>query len=102
MSQTVERSSLDLRYEDYRLRNSAAEARLLASISERGIEEPLGGVDTPQGRLLLDGSVGPERIPARPDPEDADWYLPLHLRHAARSEERRVGKERRSRWSPYH
>lgn len=55
MSETVERSSLDLRYEGYRLRNEAAEARLLASIAERGIEEPLGGVDTPQGRLLLDG-----------------------------------------------
>jgi len=55
MSETVERSSLDLRYEGYRLRNDAAEARLLASIAERGIEEPLGGVDTPQGRLLLDG-----------------------------------------------
>jgi ParB/RepB/Spo0J family partition protein len=37
------------------LRNEAAEARLLVSIAERGIEEPLGGVDTPQGRLLLDG-----------------------------------------------
>jgi len=55
MSQTVERSSLDLRYEGYRLRNDGAEARLLASIAQRGIEEPLGGVDTPQGRLLLDG-----------------------------------------------
>lgn len=55
MSETVERSSLDLRYEGYRLRNEAAEARLLASIAQRGIEEPLGGVDTPQGRLLLDG-----------------------------------------------
>jgi ParB/RepB/Spo0J family partition protein len=55
MSETVERSSLDLRYEGYRLRNEVAEARLLASIAERGIEDPLGGVDTPQGRLLLDG-----------------------------------------------
>lgn len=55
MSETVERSSLDLRYEGHRLRNDAAEARLLASIAERGIEEPLGGVDTPEGRLLLDG-----------------------------------------------
>src|SRR3989304_5952513 len=55
MSQSVERSSLDLRYEGYRLRNDAAEARLLASISERGIEEPLCGVDTPQSRVLLDG-----------------------------------------------
>jgi len=55
MSETVERTSLDLRYQTYRLRNDAAEARLLASIAERGIEQPLSGVDTPQGRLLLDG-----------------------------------------------
>ena len=55
MSEIVERSSLDLRYTGYRLRNDAAEARLLASIAERGIEDPLGGVDTCEGRLLLDG-----------------------------------------------
>jgi len=55
MSPTIERNSLDLRFQSYRLRNDAAEARLLASIAERGIEQPLAGVDTPQGRLLLDG-----------------------------------------------
>ena len=55
MSETVERTSLDLRYQTYRLRNDTAEARLLASIAERDIEQPLRGVDTPQGRLLLDG-----------------------------------------------
>jgi hypothetical protein len=55
MSQIVERSSLDLRYQGYRLRNDAAESRLLASIIERGIQEPLKGVDVPQGRRLLDG-----------------------------------------------
>lgn len=55
MSETVERTSLDLRYQSYRLRNNATEARLLASIAERGIDQPLSGVDTPQGRLLLDG-----------------------------------------------
>ena len=31
--------------------------------------------------LLLAGSVGPERIPARPDPDQADWYLPPHVRN---------------------
>ena len=31
-------------------------------------------------RLLLAGSVGPERIPSRPNAENADWFLPLHLR----------------------
>jgi DNA-binding Lrp family transcriptional regulator len=37
------------------MRSRAAEARLLASIAERGIEQPLEGVDTPQGRFLLNG-----------------------------------------------
>ncbi len=55
MSVTVELSSLDLRYEGHRLRDPAREARLLASIAERGIEEPLQGVDAAEGRLLLDG-----------------------------------------------
>jgi hypothetical protein len=55
MNQSVERTSLDLRFASYRLRNNAVEARLLASISEQGIEQALTGVDTPSGRLLLDG-----------------------------------------------
>jgi hypothetical protein len=55
MSEIVELSSLDLRYEGHRLRDDAREARLLASIAERGIEEPLEGVDAPEARFLLDG-----------------------------------------------
>ncbi len=55
MNETVERMSLDLRYESYRMRSEAAEARLLASIADQGILQPLAGVDTPQGRWLLDG-----------------------------------------------
>lgn len=55
MTQSVERNSFDLRFQSFRLRNDATEARLLASIAERGIEQPLAGVDTPDGRLLLDG-----------------------------------------------
>ena len=55
MSEIVERNSLDLRYQGYRLRNDAREARLLASIAERGIEQPLRGIDAAHGRLLLDG-----------------------------------------------
>ena len=38
-------------------------------------------------------------------PEDKDIYFFIshaHDNHAERSEERRVGKECRSRWSPYH
>jgi len=55
MREMVELSSLDLRYEGHRLRDDAREARLLASIAERGIEEPLQGVDRSAARLLLDG-----------------------------------------------
>lgn len=55
MSQNVELATFDLRYEGHRLRNDARESRLLASIALRGIEEPVAGVDTREGRLLLDG-----------------------------------------------
>lgn len=55
MAREVELSILDLRYESYRLRNPALEARLLASIAQRGIEEPLEGVDTKDRILLLNG-----------------------------------------------
>ena len=55
MSKLLERSTLDLRYEGHRLRDDAVEARLLQSIAQRGIEEPLEGVDTPEGRFLLNG-----------------------------------------------
>lgn len=55
MMREVELSTLDLRYEHCRMRNPSQETRLLDSIAERGLEEPLEGVDTPQGRLLLNG-----------------------------------------------
>ena len=55
MGREVELSALDLRYESYRQRNPVAEARVLASIVERGIEEPLEGVDTKDGSILLNG-----------------------------------------------
>ena len=55
MSESVELSTLDLRYEGYRLRDDAREAHLLASIAQRGIEEPLEGVDTSEARPLLNG-----------------------------------------------
>lgn len=55
MTESVELSSLDLRYQGYRQRDSAREARLLASIAERGIEDPLEGIDTPNARFLLNG-----------------------------------------------
>jgi len=51
----VEISSLDLRYEGRRLKSRVQEGRLLSSIAECGIEEPLEGVDTNGVRILLNG-----------------------------------------------
>jgi len=55
MGREVELGSLDLRYENYRMKNPALEARLLAAIAQRGIEEPLEGVDHAPGSILLNG-----------------------------------------------
>ena len=54
MTRQVEISSLDLRYESFRLKSVAAERRLLNSIIEHGIKDPLQGVDV-QGSLILPG-----------------------------------------------
>jgi hypothetical protein len=51
----VELSTLDLRYESCRMKQAALEERLLGSIAERGIEEPLEGVDVGGNRILLNG-----------------------------------------------
>jgi len=62
MANEVELGSLDLRYESFRLKAPAVERRLLAAIAQRGIEEPLEGVDLPAGqagvqqtKVLLNG-----------------------------------------------
>lgn len=52
-SREVELTSLDLRYEGCRLKQTAIEERLLGSIAERGIEKALEGVG--EGRILLNG-----------------------------------------------
>ena len=41
----MELVSLDLRYEGFRLKVPALEERLLASMAQRGIQEPLEGVE---------------------------------------------------------
>jgi len=55
MIRDVEVNSFDLRYESYRLRHEGAERALLCSISDYGIREPLEGIDTKCGRILLNG-----------------------------------------------
>jgi len=55
MPREIEISSLDLRYERLRMKNRTQEGRLLSSIAERGIEEPVEGVDVQGARVLLNG-----------------------------------------------
>jgi hypothetical protein len=51
----VELSDFDLRFESHRLKQAAVEERLLVSLAERGIEEPLEGVDVGEKPILLNG-----------------------------------------------
>ncbi len=51
----IELSNLDLRYKSLRMKNRKQEGILLSSIAERGIEEPLEGVDADSVHLLLNG-----------------------------------------------
>jgi predicted transcriptional regulator len=55
MGQDVELSSLDLRYEGYRMKNPGLEEKLLTSMSTRGIEAPLEGVEVKATHVLLNG-----------------------------------------------
>lgn len=55
MVQTVEISKFDLRYESYRMKNDVAERKLFELIQQRGIHEPLQGIDRDHKRLLLNG-----------------------------------------------
>jgi hypothetical protein len=53
--ETIEISSLDLSYENCRMRSADTEKRLLSSILENGIREPLQGVNANGKQILLDG-----------------------------------------------
>ena len=55
MWELIELADLDLRYEVCSLGDPARERRLLKSILERGIREPLLGIDGEDARILLDG-----------------------------------------------
>jgi len=56
MAEQIEITSLDLRYESFRLKSKKIEHALLASILDKGIQEPLKGVDAgEQIHILLDG-----------------------------------------------
>ena len=68
----------------------------------------LPAVDVADGKAvrLLQGEAGSETDYGSPVEAARDWVKAgaewIHLVDVLRSEERRVGKECRSRWSPYH
>ena len=69
--------------------------RILEAIGE--------GSRAPSGELLPIGSdLLINEAEQTPDKEDPEPSLVVVLKVFTRSEERRVGKECRSRWSPYH
>lgn len=51
----IELSQLDLRYQGYRLHQPRLEEQLLSSIAQVGIQEPLQGVKSDSGAILLNG-----------------------------------------------
>lgn len=55
MVRQIEIETLDLKYEPFRMRNPRLEGKLLCSIRERGVSEPVLGVDTEKAPVLLDG-----------------------------------------------
>lgn len=55
MTERVEASSIDLRYETFRLKNPKIEESLLGSISKNGIKDPLFGTSSNNCNILLDG-----------------------------------------------
>ena len=55
MSIEIELSQLDLRYEGFRMKNPGLEEKLLGSIAQRGIQEPLEGVEVGTVSVLLNG-----------------------------------------------
>jgi len=55
MPNEIEISCLDTRFENHRLKNSKIEDKLLCSILQRGICDPLQGIDVKDNLILLDG-----------------------------------------------
>lgn len=55
MVEQVEINSFDMRYQGLRMRSPGAEKALLLSILEKGVREPLCGIDNASNRILLDG-----------------------------------------------
>src|SRR5215208_4485235 len=102
LGETWEQSSEGLNYADSGLKLSkvsgltATNGRLFAGVEMPGVFESRDQGRTWKLHTTLEGH------PDRESWNDPANQPPGHLGVPARSEERRVGKECRSRWSPYH
>src|SRR3712207_9117215 len=84
----------NLREEDVRARVQVSSAELQEDINVLNVVSFGGGTYVLYAELLADGTIEVD-----PEPYADNFARPARL---LRSEERRVGKECRSRWSPYH
>ncbi len=88
MVRQIEIETLDLKYEAFRMRNPRLEGKLLCSIRERGVLEPVLGVDTEGAPVLLDGfkrlrgarTVGLDHLPYESEGSDPAEALASLLR----------------------
>ena len=92
----------------FRYRAPAPGKKFTATESQRRILELVRRRPATLPDLALEAAQGAARDPRRDSKVERSPWLPLETRPDSpgepgmRSEERRVGKECRSRWSPYH
>src|SRR5260370_13622257 len=79
---------------------SASMAAVSGLVLAGGLGRRMGGVD--KGLQLLRGKPMVEWVLERLAPQVGEILINATQNLEERSEERRVGKECRSRWSPYH
>src|SRR2546425_8992544 len=84
------------------LNPTLVEGQIEGSVYIGAAEAPLEEMVYDEKGLLFGPSLLDYRIPTSLDTPDLDSYIVESNDPGGRSEERRVGKECRSRWSPYH
>src|SRR2546430_3547248 len=86
-------------------KKAKAPAGKLISIDDDKIFEPTLQIIAGKGKVINDlrkAAHSAETVYLAGDPDREGEAISAHLAMVLRSEERRVGKECRSRWSPYH
>src|SRR2546427_2769922 len=74
---------------------------VLVALFEEEVQAAAASLEPPRGRAAIAVEWGDVFLPAAPA-KLGRGAVGASAEHRARSEERRVGKECRARWSPYH